>query len=331
MGPSGVGKTTLLLTILGYQESGLSVSGKRIQEGKILPPSAVPEHALYIPQQLPFNPNWEVQGFLRRLPSVNPMWWEVLPRLWEMLPPFRTRERARVKEVLEQLGLSHRARATVAELSGGEAQRAALAQMLLLKPKLLIGDEFVSALDPGMTTWILDICRQEVVQSGGAAILAMHDVQSALQVSDRIILMWPASISSVPWVIHKGSRAWHGGMLFTLSCLARWAKDTPTNRALHHLISRIHTWLQDEQLLHEFLCTFGGRNTIIVDDGGEILAQDMDSQILLQSSVTPDNWADMMPIRLNGKGLQLHGIVIPKGEGQRALSFLARAGNKQES
>lgn len=316
IGPSGVGKTTLLMTILGYEESGLTINGQRKQEDKILATGTVPKRALYIPQHLPFNPNWEVQGFLRRLP-----WGK--SNFIDLLLPVRSEHRKRVDEVLQQLGLAHRARATIAELSGGEAQRAALAQMLLLKPKVLIGDEFVSALDPGMTTWILDQCRQEISQSNGAAILALHDVQAAMHVSDRILLLWSANIGTQPWEIMKGSPAWHGEVLYSLACLARWAKDSPGHLSLRELISRINSWLSNERSLYEFLNAFKDEETLIIDDAGNTTAMRDGIEKPFHPNVSSDNWTDMMPVRLSKVGMQQIGISIPRGSKKLPLTVLA--------
>ena len=235
MGPSGVGKTTFLMAMLGYEDRGLTVTGERRQHGTLVGPGQVPKRALYIPQNVPFNPNWEVLGFLCRLPWGSPGW---LDTLW----PTRPRRRRRVLEVLGRLGLASRAQATVAQLSGGEAQRAALAQILLMESELslLVGDEFVSALDPGLAVWILDQIREIVRHSGAAAVLALHDVQAALHVSDRVLICLPPAVTSQPWVLVRGNPGWHPDVMHTILCLARWVMDVDITPGIRQLLVRLH-------------------------------------------------------------------------------------------
>src|SRR5664280_1311414 len=112
MGPSGIGKTTLLLSLLGATEAGVLISGERHQNGRVLTTGEILREALYIPQRVPFNPNWEIGRYLARLPFATG---------YGEREPTRTRfaRDRRVAEVLTDLRLNHRARATLAELSGG--------------------------------------------------------------------------------------------------------------------------------------------------------------------------------------------------------------------
>jgi ABC-type cobalamin/Fe3+-siderophores transport system ATPase subunit len=318
MGPSGVGKTTLLMTILGYRDSGLKITGTRIQDSKRLSPVQVPNQALYIPQHLPFNPNWEVEAFLSRLPWGNP---NVIDVLW----PRRHKRVWKVNEVLKKLGLAHRARATVAELSGGEIQRAALAQMLLLSPRLLVGDEFVSALDPGMSVWILDQCRQEIRQSGGAAILALHSIHAALQISDRILLMWPTNLETSLWEIQPGSVAWHGDVLYTLLCLARWAKDISPDAAVRQLISYLHRWIHNENILQLFVEEFRETTQVRIDKKGDAIPFN-ETFLGLSSIDYSSNWTKMAPVHVSMHDQIWLGVALPRGVNQEPLIVLAGTG-----
>ena len=235
MGPSGVGKTTLLLSALGYLEEGLTVTGRRFSGGVELPLGAVPKgKAVYIPQHLPFNPNWEVGSFLCRLPWGHRTWWH---DFWPETPD-RLKQ---VLSVLRQLGIAHRLRATVAELSGGEIQRAALAQLLLVQPQLFVADEMATGLDPGTMQWVLMQCRSIVSASGAAAVLAMHDVTSALTIADQIILLWPAASNESPWLVHKGTDYWRSDALNALLCIARWAHEFSGVKAVHSLIQALRS------------------------------------------------------------------------------------------
>lgn len=235
MGVSGVGKTSLLLSALGYSEDGLSADGIRHENGRPLRPGELLRSlSVYIPQNVPFNPNWEVTSFLCRLPWGERKWWH---SLW---PETRSRRLA-VLSILKQLGLAHRAHATVSELSGGECMRAALAQLFLVKPHFYAADELANGLDPGIAQWVLQQCRRIVEETGGAALMAMHDVFAALQVADQIVVMWPAKAKCPPLAIREGDACWDPEILRGLLCLARWADELPTSAGLQQLITQLGT------------------------------------------------------------------------------------------
>ncbi len=316
MGPSGVGKTTWLMSILGYEEVGLEVSGERLQYGHSLLPGRVPKQALYIPQAMPFNPNWEVQAFLSRLP-----WGQ--PTLLDQLFPLRKQRLAPVKTVLQQLGLSHRAKATLAELSGGEAQRAAVAQLFLMNPQLFVADEFVSGLDPGMSTLILEQCRRNLQQSNGSAILALHDVQSALKSSDRILIVWPPSIDHLFWELQSGKHSWTSALLYTLLCLARWTKDLPFSSAIKSFIAQLGEWIKDEQRLHKILAQFSGRQQLQVMPDGEL--RPLNDEVLeiapVQTGFNP--WIDIAPIRIESNNCVKIGVAISPNPLHQPIEIIA--------
>lgn len=214
MGPSGVGKSSFLLSVLGYQSADLITTGSRSAFGRSLSVGETPLDSVYIPQGLPFNPNWEVEAYLCRLP------WGSTSAIDSLLP--RNQQRvARVRAVLDQLEIGHRSSATVAGLSGGEAQRAAIAQILLARPRIIVADEFVSALDHGIADQMLIACQQVTQERSGIGLYALHDIRSALLVSDRILVLWPYSVLQSPWQIAPQSWLWHVENLHALLCFAR--------------------------------------------------------------------------------------------------------------
>jgi ABC-type multidrug transport system ATPase subunit len=307
MGPSGCGKSTWLMALLGYEEQNLVTSGERFQYGNSLAPGSVPAHALYIPQNLPFNPNWELQGFLCRLPWGN-------PTLIDTLFPMQRKRVRQVRSVLRQLGLGGRERATVAELSGGEAQRAAVAQILLLSPQLLVGDEFVSGLDPGMSAWILDQCRQNLDRSGGAALFALHDVQIALRISDRILIIWPPHIDRQPWQLQRNTPAWQGNVLYTTLCLARYAKDLPPSSSIRHLAKYLQTWLSSEPELQHFLTQHQDRIVLEVSEDGNLSPFIEENHGIFPANTLSNHWTDMTPIQIELSQGTFIGITIPRND-----------------
>jgi ABC-type cobalamin/Fe3+-siderophores transport system ATPase subunit len=302
MGPSGVGKTTWMLTLLGYEELDLTISGERWQFGEQLKPGSVPTKALYIPQNLPFNPNWEVQEYLGRLPWGNRNPFNLLPILMQ---PARLK---RVHEVLDKIGLLHRAKATVAELSGGESQRAAIAQILLISPQLLVADEFISALDPGMSLWILDECRQQISQTGGAAIIALHDVQTAVKVADRILLFWAPMISHQPWELSDRSIVTNQSVIYTLLCLARWSKDLPFRTAMRHLIDYLQIWITDPHSWKGLQIKYPENCILMVDDLGIFNSIDSSLVGLPPPSASSKGELQLDPVKIEFNGSTRIGI-----------------------
>ncbi len=92
----------------------------------------------------------------------------------------------RVAALLEQVGLSHRARAYPATLSGGELQRAALARALVGRPRLIIADEPTGNLDPGTSGRVFEALTLLVRGTGLAALIATHNLDLAAQM-DRTL------------------------------------------------------------------------------------------------------------------------------------------------
>ncbi|UOP05026.2 ABC transporter ATP-binding protein [Conchiformibius kuhniae] len=95
----------------------------------------------------------------------------------------------RVKTALHEVGLAHAADKFPAELSGGMAQRAALARALVRRPQVLLLDEPFSALDAVIRMQMQDMLRQIVSHHQTAAVMVTHDIDEALLVADRIVLV----------------------------------------------------------------------------------------------------------------------------------------------
>ncbi|MFT4279931.1 ABC transporter ATP-binding protein [Microbacterium sp.] len=98
--------------------------------------------------------------------------------------------RARVVEVLDQVGLpSWRADQFPHELSGGQRQRVALARAIVHGPRLLVGDEPLSALDVTVRAQILELLRELRDRLGLTIVLVSHDIGLVQHVADRIVVM----------------------------------------------------------------------------------------------------------------------------------------------
>lgn len=318
LGPSGIGKTLTMLSALGYVEEGLIATGGRSGRGVALGSGEIPPRALYIPQQSPFNPNWRVRAFLARLPWGRPT---LLDMLWP-LNPARAR---RVDEVLASLGLEARRNATAAELSGGEIQRAALAQVFLLEPELLVGDEFISALDPGIALWILEQCREALLRTSGTALFALHDVPSALRISDQLLLLFPPWLAMAPWRLIRDSASWHVGIVHTSLCASRWCTDqSMPDAALERLVRLLHDWIFEKDAIERFLATWSEANTLCILPDGSLVEDP--AMPLLPTPRGSESWTDIAPVDSGRDRSRVVGVAIPR-RGATALQILVRVRN----
>jgi len=181
LGPSGCGKTTLLRTIAGFE--GIS-SGAVLIDGKSMegvPPNERPTNMVF--QSYAIFPHMSVAenvGFgLRKDPRSKA-------------------EKAKaVEEALEMVGLKGFGGRAAHALSGGQRQRVALARALILKPKVLLLDEPLSALDKKMREHMQVELIKLQRQVGITFILVTHDQEEALVMSDRIAVMFDGEIAQL--------------------------------------------------------------------------------------------------------------------------------------
>ncbi|WP_430466080.1 ABC transporter ATP-binding protein [Tabrizicola sp.] len=181
LGPSGCGKTTLLRTIAGFE--GIS-SGAVLIDGKVMegvPANERPTNMVF--QSYAIFPHMSVAenvGFgLRKDPRSKA-------------------EKARaVEEALEMVGLKGYGARAAHALSGGQRQRVALARALILKPKVLLLDEPLSALDKKMREHMQVELIKLQRQVGITFILVTHDQEEALVMSDRIAVMFDGEIAQL--------------------------------------------------------------------------------------------------------------------------------------
>ena len=157
LGPSGCGKTTLLRLLAGLD---------RPDGGTV---------------EVPARRAVVFQGD-RLLP-----WQRALPNVTLGLHGPDAGQRAR--DALAAVGLAGRERAWPKELSGGEAQRVALARALVSRPELVLLDEPFAALDAITRRRMHDLVRALRRQYRAAMLLVTHDVDEAIALADRIVVM----------------------------------------------------------------------------------------------------------------------------------------------
>ena len=181
LGPSGCGKTTLLRMIGGFDEpsSGEILIGGKSMAG--IPPNLRPTNMVF--QSYAIFPHLNV--------SENVAYGLKRLRLG------RTEEESRVKEALAQVELSGLGPRMGNQLSGGQRQRVALARALVMRPKVLLLDEPLSALDKKLREQMQVELRHLQRQIGITFVLVTHDQYEALSMSDRIAVMFSGQIAQI--------------------------------------------------------------------------------------------------------------------------------------
>ncbi|KFX67702.1 spermidine/putrescine ABC transporter ATP-binding protein [Pseudomonas taeanensis MS-3] len=173
LGPSGCGKSTLLRCIAGLTPVN---SGQILLDGEDLVPVAPQKRGIgMVFQSYALFPNMTVQqnvAFGLRMQKVA-----------------AEESRQRVKEVLALVELNEFAERYPQQLSGGQCQRVALARSLVTRPRLLLLDEPLSALDARIRKHLREQIRQIQQELGLTTIFVTHDQEEALVLSDRIFLM----------------------------------------------------------------------------------------------------------------------------------------------
>ena len=163
MGPSGAGKSTLLSMIAGFLPP---TSGRVLWQGRDL--AAVP------PGQRPVTILFQDQNLFPHLSVAQNLGLGLRPDL-----RLSDRDRDRVREALDQVGLAGLDERRPAQLSGGQASRAALARALLRARPILLLDEPFAALGPALRVEMLDLVREVAAETGALVLMVTHDPEDA--------------------------------------------------------------------------------------------------------------------------------------------------------
>ena len=171
LGPSGCGKTTLLNLILGIVDTD---GGRIIFNGEDLTDVPMEKRGFNIVfQDYALFPNLNVyQNItygLRNRPDIS--------------------SREEVEELIRLLGLEEHLTKRIGQLSGGQKQRVALARTMVMKPKILLLDEPLSALDGVIKESIKDRIRTIAKEYNLTTIIVTHDPEEALTLSDRVMII----------------------------------------------------------------------------------------------------------------------------------------------
>jgi putative ABC transport system ATP-binding protein len=166
-GPSGSGKSTLLNVIgciLEPNSGSMRLNGELVYDNRWLRSDLRRlrlEKIGFIFQShnlLPFLNAWENVAIARILAGASP-----------------AQAKARALELLDYLGVAHRRDALPAQLSGGEAQRIAIARALANDPRIILADEPTAALDSARAGIVMDLLRKVATEHRTAVIVVTHD------------------------------------------------------------------------------------------------------------------------------------------------------------
>ncbi|MEE1806623.1 ABC transporter permease [Streptomyces sp. BE133] len=216
VGPNGAGKTTLLRALLGLTPRAHAA----LRLGDLDVSSLPPHHrgVAWVPQDGALFPHLSAlanTAYGLRARGVP-----------------RAEARRSAQKWLDRLGVGHLAARKPAEVSGGQAQRVALARALATRPRLLLLDEPLAALDQTTRAHVRHTLRTHLDTFGGVCLIVTHDPVEAISLADRVLVLEdgralqdapPSEVTRhprSPWVARMmGRNAWPGtsaedGLLF---------------------------------------------------------------------------------------------------------------------
>ncbi|MER7110094.1 ABC transporter permease [Streptomyces sp. NPDC000229] len=207
VGPNGAGKTTLLRALLGLTPRAHAELRLGNTDVTALPPHR--RGVAWVPQD----------GAL--FPRMSALANTAYGLRAQRVP--RAEARRAAQEWLDRLGVGHLAHRKPAQLSGGQAQRVALARALAARPRLLLLDEPLAALDQTTRAHVRHTLRTHLGAFGGVCLIVTHDPVEAVALADRVLVLHegraiqdapPADVSRhprSPWVARMlGRNAWPG-------------------------------------------------------------------------------------------------------------------------
>jgi L-cystine transport system ATP-binding protein len=183
IGPSGSGKSTLLrcVNLLEIPEAGsLELGDQRLEFSRDRKPSretvlAIRRRTGMVFQNFQLFPHLTVRQ-------------NVMEGLLTVLKWDKEKARVRADELLEKVGIAHKADAWPSTLSGGQQQRVAIARALAPSPEVLLCDEPTSALDPGLAAEVVEVLKQ-LATEGMTMLMATHDLRLAATIARDVVFL----------------------------------------------------------------------------------------------------------------------------------------------
>jgi molybdate transport system ATP-binding protein len=196
LGPNGAGKTTVLRALAGLQpldRGRIAIEGEVVDDpaaGRFVPAERRPVGVVFQDYLLfPHLSLLENVAFGPRSQGAA-----------------RAPARARARKWLERVGVGEFAHQKPRRISGGQAQRTALARALATEPRLLLLDEPLAALDAGTRMTVRRDLRRHLSGFDGATVLVTHDALDALALADRVVILEAGSVTQAGTIAEVTSR-----------------------------------------------------------------------------------------------------------------------------
>ncbi|MER7767715.1 ABC transporter ATP-binding protein [Kitasatospora sp. NPDC096140] len=173
LGPSGCGKTTALRILAGFEQHD---SGEVLVDGRDI--TAIPAH------KRDAGMVFQSYSLFPHLTALDNVAFGL-----RMRGTGKADRRKRAQELLELVGLPHRAEHYPHQMSGGQQQRIALARALALQPRVLLLDEPLSALDAKVRLQLREEIRRLQQELGITTLFVTHDQEEALSMADRVAVL----------------------------------------------------------------------------------------------------------------------------------------------
>ncbi len=183
LGHSGSGKSTLMKTLTGiapFTADTLEVAGREVAKQNQVGLRELRSDVGHVFQHFNLVPRLSalsnvLTGGLHDAGPIN------------LLGTFSRAQRTAALDLLDRVGLAHKARQSCRSLSGGEQQRVTIARALVQKPRLILADEPVASLDPRLAGNILGLLRDIARDENIPVIISLHVVGLARRYADRVL------------------------------------------------------------------------------------------------------------------------------------------------
>lgn len=183
LGASGSGKSTLMRSLTGFapiSAGSVRVAGHDVTDLRRGELRTLRSEVGQVFQQFNLIPRLSVMtnvltGALHGAGVIN------------LAGGFSSAHRRRALELLDRVGIAHKASAPARSLSGGQQQRVAIARALMQQPQVILADEPVASLDPKLADSVLELLRQIATEDGIPVLVSLHVLPLALAHSDRIV------------------------------------------------------------------------------------------------------------------------------------------------
>ncbi|MBK0422715.1 ATP-binding cassette domain-containing protein [Leucobacter sp. CSA2] len=179
LGASGSGKSTLMKSLTGFapvSAGSVRVAGHDVTNLRRGELRELRSDVGQVFQQFNLIPRLSV--LTGALGSAGPL---------NLIGGFSSTHRRRAMELLDRVGIAHKAKEPARSLSGGQQQRVAIARALMQNPRVILADEPVASLDPKLADSVLELLRGIATEDGIPVLVSLHVLPLALAHSDRIV------------------------------------------------------------------------------------------------------------------------------------------------